>query len=437
MDILTLLKKQAEQVEVLSMQNEKTTIEYEANQLKTCTVAETKGTAVRVIRKGQLGFAASTDDTAMDKLAANALESATYGDKAPFSFPEAKPAPIVRTFDKAIADLPIAQLVEIGREMLDLILPIEPNARCNVSLERSIVSANIRNQKGMDVSFKTSPLSLGIEIDRIEGDDVLILFDQLGVTVWEKDYLTFVRRQVENLKMARTITSLKPGKMPVLFAPTGMLALGLPLSQGLNGKEVYKGTSPMAGKVGEKLFDEKITVVDDGTIDGKFASASYDDEGVPRRRNVLVEKGVLKSFIYDLKTAAQSGVESTGNASRGLFSPPVPLFTNLIVQPGRTPLKDILSGIDEGILVENLLGVGQGNTISGAFSNPLALAFKIVKGKIVGRVKDLSIAGNIYDLLKNVGGVSQEAQWVNSSFYVPYVLLPEMNVMAKSEGTSN
>jgi PmbA protein len=437
MDILTQLKKQAEQVEVLSMQNEKTTIEYEANQLKTCTVAETKGTAVRVIRKGQLGFAASTDDTAMDKLAANALESATYGDKAPFSFPEAKPALIVRTFDKEIADLTIARLVEIGREMLDLILPVEPNARCNISLERSIVSANIRNQKCMDVSFKTSPLSLGIEIDRIEGDDVLILFDQLGVTVWEKDYLTFVRRQVENLKMARTITSLKPGKMPVLFAPTGMLALGLPLSQGLNGKEVYKGTSPMAGKVGEKLFDEKITVVDDGTIDGKFASASYDDEGVPRRRNVLVEKGVLKSFIYDLRTAAQSGVESTGNASRGLFSPPVPSFTNLVVQPGRTPLKDILSGIDEGILVENLLGVGQGNTISGAFSNPLALAFKIVKGKIVGRVKDLSIAGNIYDLLKNVGGVSQEAQWVNSSFYVPYVLLPEMNVMAKSEGTSN
>ena len=88
MDILTQLKKEAEQVEVLSLQNEKTTVEYEANQLKTCTVAETKGTAVRVIRKGRLGFAASTDDTVMDKLAANALESASYGDEAPFSFPD-------------------------------------------------------------------------------------------------------------------------------------------------------------------------------------------------------------------------------------------------------------------------------------------------------------------------------------------------------------
>ena len=431
MDILTQLKKEAEQVEVLSLQNEKTTVEYEANQLKTCTVAETKGTAVRVIRNGQLGFSASTDETVINKLAANALESAAYGDKAPFSFPDPKPGPAVRTFDKAVADLPIARLVEMGKEILDLVLRVEPDARCNIGLERSIVTASIRNQKGLDVSFQTSPLSLGLEIDRIEGDDVLILYDQFGATVWDNDYLDFARNLVEKLKKARTITSIQPGKMPVLFAPTGTLALGLPLSQGLNGKEVYKGTSPIKDKIGEKLFDEKITIIDDGTIDGKFASASYDDEGVPRRRNVLVEKGVLKGFVYDLKTAAQSGVESTGNASRGLFNPPEPSFTNFVIQPGQTPLNDILSGIDEGIIVEDLLGIGQGNIISGAFSNPLALAFKVEKGEIVGRVKDLSIAGNIYDLLKNVAAVSKEAQWVYNTFYAPYILIPEMNVAGK------
>jgi PmbA protein len=432
MDILTQLKKQAEQVEVLSLQSEKTTVEYEANQLKTCTVAETKGTAVRVIRKGRLGFSASTDETSLEKLAANALESSAYGDKAQFSFPDSQPAPIVRTFDRAIADLPIARLVEIGKEILDLVLPVEANLRCNIGLERSIVTASIRNQTSLDVSFQTSPFSLGVEIDRVEGDDVLIVYDQLGTSLWEKDYLDFARRLVEKLKQARTITSIKPGKMPVLFSPTGSLALGLPLSQGLNGKEVYKGTSPVRGKLGEKLFDEKITLMDDGTIDGKFASAAYDDEGVPHRCNVLIENGVLKGFIYDLKTAAQSGVASTGNGSRQLFSPPDSSFTNLAIQPGQTPLKDILAGIDEGILVEDLLGVGQGNTISGAFSNPLALAFKIEKGEIVGRVKDLSIAGNVYDLLKEVAAVSREAQWVYSTIYAPYILLPEMNVAGKA-----
>jgi len=153
---------------------------------------------------------------------------------------------------------------------------------------------------------------------------------------------------------------------------------------------------------------------------------------VPHRRNALVEKGVLKGFIYDLKTAAQYGVESTGNASRSLFNPPEPSFTNLVIQPGDTPLKDMIARMNEGIIVEDLLGIGQGNIISGAFSNPLALAFKVEKGEIVGRVKDLSIGGNIYELLKDVAAVSQEAQWVSSTFYAPYVLIPEMNVAGKS-----
>lgn len=432
MELLSQLKGQAEQVEVCDLQTEKTIVEYESNQLKTCTVAETRGHAVRVIRKGRLGFAASSDDSAANKLAANALESAAYGDPAVFSFPETQPAPVVRTYDQAIADLPIQRLVDIGREILELVLPVEPNARCNISLERSISTTRIRNHKGLDVSFTTSPISLGFEIDRIEGDDVLILFDQFGTTIWDKDYLLFARRLVDKLKKATRLTTLKPGKMPVLFAPSGTLALSLPLSEGLNGKEIHKGTSPLAGKVGEKLFDEKITLLDDGTLDGRFASASYDDEGVPHRRNRLIDKGVVKGFIYDLKTAAQAGVESTGNASRSLFTPPAPAYTSLVLQPGTTPFKNILAGVQYGILVEDLLGLGQGNTISGAFSNPLALAYKIEKGEIVGRVKDLSIAGNVYDLLKNVEAISAESQWVYGTFNTPYVLIPEMNVAGKN-----
>ncbi len=431
MNILELLKKQAEQVEVLSMTNEKTTVEFEANQLKTSTVSETKGTAARVIRKGKLGFSASTDDSKMEKLAANALESAAYGDEVIFSFPNQKPAPAVRTFDEVVAELSIPHMVEMGKEMLDLVLAVEPEARCNIGFERSLVKASIRNQTGLDISFKTSPLSMGIEIDRISGDDVLILFDTLGTSVWENDYLDTVQRLVDQLKLARRLTTIKPGKMPVLFSPTGSLALALPLSQGLNGKEVHRGASPLRERIGEKILDEKITVVDDGTIEGKFASAGYDDEGVPRQRNVLIDRGVLKGFVYDLKTAAQSGVESTGNASRGLFNPPAPALTNFVIQPGSTPLKDIIAGIDEGIIVESLLGLGQGNIISGAFSNPLALAFKIEKGEITGRVKDLSIAGNIYEVLKDVAAVSRESQWVFNSYQMPYILIPEMNVAGK------
>ena len=335
------------------------------------------------------------------------------------------------TYDPTITELPIPRLVEIGQEIVDLILEAEPDALVNVSLERGVQHASIRNQAGLDITFQRSPLSISFEISRIQGDDVLLLYDVAGTTVWQEDPLEPARRLVRHLEMARTNAAIRSGRMPVLFSPTGALVLGLPLMMGFNGKNVYTGISPMKGKIGDKLFDDKLTIVDDATLDGKFGSAAYDDEGMAHRRNALIQDGVLKSFVYDLKTAAQSGVKSTGNGSRGLFSPPSPSPTNLVFQAGQTPLADMIAGIEKGLLVENVLGLGQGNVISGAFSNSVSLAFKIEKGEIVGRVKDVSLAGNVYDLLQDVSAVSQESEWVYTNFHLPYVLLPDMNVVAQ------
>ena len=431
MDILKLLQAKAEQAEVVQLRSEATTIEFEANRFKTSKVEETSGIAARVVCNGRLGFSASSDEKALDRLVTNVLESAAFGDQVPITFPGPQAASKVKTFDPAIPELPVARLVEIGQEIVDLIMAVEPAAQVNVILNRGVQETKIQNQAGVEASFRRSPLSIGASVARIEGDDVLILYDMLGTTAWDKDYLAFAHRLVDKLKLARTLTTVRSGKMPVLFSPTGSLVLGLPLMEGLNGKNVFTGVSPLRDKVGEQLFDDKVTIIDDATLDGRFSSAPYDDEGVPHSQNVLVERGVLKGFLYDLKTAAQSGVESTGNGSRQLFNPPSPEPTNLILAGGTTPLADMIAGIDEGLLVEDILGLGQGNIISGAFSNPLSLAFKIEKGEIVGRVKDLSIAGNVYDLLKQVTAVSRETLWVYGGLCMPYVLLPEMNIVAK------
>jgi PmbA protein len=431
MDLLSALQQQADQVEVVEIESEATQVGFEANRLKSSQIEGTKGVAVRVVVDGRLGFAASSDMSALDKLMANALESAAYGDEIAIAFPGPQEAPEVVTYDQAIVDLPIARLVEIGQEITDYVLQIEPDTQVNVTLERGIQRASIRNQAGANVSFERSPLSVFLEVQRVKGDDVLIMYDMKGTTVWDEDYMAFVRQIGEKLEQAKRSAAIRSGHMPVLFAPQGALVLGLPLMLGINGKNVYTGISPMRDKVGTKLFDEKLTLIDDATIDGKFDSAAYDDEGVAHRRNVLVEKGVLHGFLYDLKTAVQSGVESTGNASRGLFNPPSPSPTNLVFASGDTPLAGVIAGIDEGLLVEDVLGLGQGNIISGAFSNSLSLAFKIEKGEIVGRVKDVSIAGNVYELLREVAAVSQENKWVYNSMRLPYILLPDMNVVAK------
>ncbi len=433
MDILKQLISLAEQVEVVNLRSESTTVEFEANRLKTSKVEETRGLAVRVVRDGKLGFAASSDESALDKLSANVLESAAYGDPVPLQFPAAQPPPQVVTYDRMIAELSIPKMVEIGHEILDLILEVDPQVRVNISLERGENELTLRNHTGAEAVVRRSPLSIGVEVDRIEGDDIMIMEAMTGTTVWDADYLAFARQIGENLKLSQRLTTIQSGKMPVLFSPLGALVLGLPLMEGVNGKNVYTGISPLKGKVGEQLFDEKISLVDDATLDGRYSSASYDDEGVPHRRNMVIDKGRLNLFLYDLNTAARAGLESTGNGSRSLFSPPMPNPTNLILEAGDTSLKDMLASIEHGLLVEDVLGLGQGNIISGAFSNPLSLAFKIEKGEIVGRVKNAAIAGNVYELLKDVAAVSQEQQWVYNNFSLPYILLPEMNVVAKED----
>ena len=432
MDVRDALGGRAERYEVMELREEVTTVEYEANRLKTCSVAETSGSALRVVAGGREGFSASTKAGSEERLAAAALESAAYGDEAVFSFAAPAPGARVRCFDSKVADMGVERFAEIGRELVELALAEEPEARCDAGVYRSLVETRIRGSGGLDSSWRSSPIFIWLNINRIEGDDILMLFDQLGTTVWEEDYSAFARRLVGKLARSRRLDTIKPGRMPVLFAPAGALALAFPVMQALNGKEVLKGGSPLAGKIGQRLFDPKLSFVDDGTVDGRYGSAPYDAEGVPRRRNVLVDRGELRGFIYDLRTAAKAGAETTGSASRELFfRPPEPGFSNFSIEAGKTPLADMIAGIDEGILVEDLLGLGQGNILSGAFSNPLSLAFKIEKGEIVGRVKGLAIAGNVYEVLKDVAAVSGETGRVYGSFEMPWVLLEDMSVAGK------
>lgn len=430
--MLERLMKKAEQAELFEIDSEATKIGFEANKLKSFEVEETRGIAARVVVDGRLGFAASSDLSANDKLIANALESARHGDALPaFRFPSPHPGPQVQVYDPTQAALPTERLLEMGREMIAIVLEADAEAHVNIELERRVRRTSVSNSAGVEVTVQKAPLSIVMIVERVHGDDVMLLFRYFSTAAWNEDYCAFAREIADKLRLAQRTTTLSSGRMPVLFSPNGAAALALPLMQGLDGKNAYRAISPMAGKVGEQLFDEKLTVADDPTLDGRPGSSSHDDEGLPRQRRPLVERGVLRGFLYDLKTATQAGAEPTGSGSRSLFSPPSPAFSNMVVEPGETPVAEIIAGIEEGLLVEDPLGLGQGNIISGAFSNNLSLAFKIEGGEIVGRVKDVSIAGNIYQDLRCVEALSRESEWVYGGASLPYILLPELNVVTK------
>ncbi len=429
--MLERLMERAEQAEVFEIDSEATKIGFKANKLKSFKVEETRGLAARVVVDGRLGFAASSDMTAVDRLIQNVLESARYGDEIPLQFPEPQPGPEAQIYDPELASLSTDRLIEMGNEMIETVLEADDEASVRVDLTRRVRETTVRNSQGAEAVVRKAPLSIMMEVERVRGDDVFTLFEYFASATLDQGYRSFVDRIAEKLRLARRSASLGSGRMPVLFAPSGAPVLGLPLIQGLNGKNAYRGISPMTGREGEQLFDEKLTVVDDPTLDGRPGSSSHDDEGVPRRRNVLIDKGRLTGFVYDLKTAALTGTESTGNGERGLFSPPSPSFSNMVVEVGELPVDEIIAEIDEGLLAESPLGLGQGNVISGAFSNNLSLAFKIEGGEIVGRVKDVSVAGNIYEDLQEIAAVSQESAWVYGGIRLPYILLSDLNVVTR------
>ncbi|MBN1483199.1 MAG: TldD/PmbA family protein [Chloroflexia bacterium] len=429
--MLEHLQQQAEQAEVFEIASEATQIGFEANQMRSFEVTETRGIAVRVVRQGRLGFAASSNLEAKDQLATNALESARYGPKLTLQFPPPQPAAEVQVYDPRLAALSIERLVEMGREIIDLIRQADPDAHVNIDLQRQVRRTALRNSAGSEVETQKTPLSLQLSVQRVRGDDVLLTFDYFSTAIWDDNYLAFARRVAEKLRLAQQPATLASGRQPVLFSPSSAPMLGLPLLLALDGKEVHRGVSPLAGRVGEQIFDPQLTLLDDPHLPGRPGSAAYDDEGTPCRRQSLIENGVLQGFIYDLKTAAQTGSAPTGNGQRGLFSPPQPGFSNLVWIAGQTPLADMIAGIDEGLWVESPLGLGQGNVISGAFSNSLSLAFKIEKGEIVGRVKDVSVAGNVYQDLRRIAAISRESEWVYGGFCLPHILLDGLNVVTK------
>jgi len=275
-----------------------------------------------------------------------------------------------------------------------------------------------------------------VDITRIAGDDVLMVYDQYVAAdlPGAADLDALVRSVATRLDLALTVVGPPEGALPVIFTPAGLSAILLPLEQALSGKAVLQGVSPLGEKLGSRVFDERFSLTDDPLAQGRAGSRPCDDEAVASRTLPLVEKGVVRAFIYDLETAARAGTASTGHGRRGVFGKPRIAYTNLVVGMDRKrktengiPGGGLAAGIQDGLIVEDLIGVGQGNVIAGGFSHPVALAYRVERGAITGRVKDAAVAGNVYELLKKVGGFGNDGRWLGTRF-APSLLLEGVSV---------
>ena len=204
----------------------------------------------------------------------------------------------------------------------------------------------------------------------------------------------------------------KTAKVPVVFDPLVANSILDHIFEGVNGDSVYRGASFLAGKLGEKIAGDQVTVIDDGTMPGGFGTSPFDGEGVPSRRTVVIENGVLKSYLLNTYTAKKLGLKTTGNASRGLAGTPGIGPGNYFLQPGSRTPQQIIAQIPEGLYVTEFLGHGV-NLVTGDYSRG-ASGLWISGGELTYPVEEITVAGNLKELFFNISEIGNDLEFRGS-----------------------
>jgi PmbA protein len=242
----------------------------------------------------------------------------------------------------------------------------------------------------------------------------------------QRDYWYSVARSLAKLDPAeqvgkeaarRTVRRLgarkaKTAHVPVVLDPMVANSILEHIFEGVNGDSVYRGASFLAGKLGEQIAGNNITVIDDGTIVGGFGTSPFDGEGIPTRRTVVIENGVLKSYLLNTYTAKKLGLETTANASRGLAGTPGIGPGNYFLQAGTKTPQQIIGDIKDGLYVTEFLGMGV-NLVTGDYSRG-ASGMWIVNGELAYPVEEITVAGNLKDIFKNISEIGSDLEFRGS-----------------------
>jgi len=242
----------------------------------------------------------------------------------------------------------------------------------------------------------------------------------------QRDYWYSVARSLARLDPAeqvgreaarRTLRRLgarkaKTAHVPVVLDPMVANSMLEHIFEGVNGDSVYRGASFLAGKLGQRIAGSNITVIDDGTMIGGFGTSPFDGEGIPTRRTIVIENGVLKSYLLNTYTAKKLGLETTANASRGLAGTPGIGPGNYFLQAGAKSPQQIIGDIKDGLYVTEFLGMGV-NLVTGDYSRG-ASGLWIVNGELAYPVEEITVAGNLKDIFNNISEIGSDLEFRGS-----------------------
>ena len=392
---LETARKQGAATAKLSFRNqERTYVRFENGRMKDTGSQQRLGYEVEVVIDGRVGRAGGNRLDMLDEMIAQAVTLTRVGSVAHFdAYPPAGEVADVKLHAQRTVDLTREEMVSACDAVLAPLREKGGDAYLYSSANRTEDEGLVVTTGGVCHATRRTGWSLSGSIMRTEDTDVL----QAGFgRSWRDrnelfDPPAVADRILTDLSWAQRPAEAPTGKVPVVLPPEAFRYLLGAVLAGIHGRSVARGESPLAGRLGQQVLDEKLTIVDRPHMAYADGAREIDADGIPTRGLTLFEGGTLKTFLYDLDSAGLAGAEPTGNDDCRPY--------NVVVTPGPSTSEELIAGIDDGLLVRNLIGFGQGNILNGDFSCNVGLGFRIRGGEVVGRVKNTMLAGNVYDLL--------------------------------------
>ncbi len=426
--LLKLAMQKADQAEVYYTENNKDSIEFNDSKLENADSSLSSGIALRVIKDGRIGLAHTRNLLDPAAMVDQALLAAKNGMKIGFDFPNTTEVKSIDTFGLGIEKLDKMELIHKSQEMLAYIRS-KTEGQINAGIGFSTRSARLINSAGTDLSSKRSHFQVF----------AMMIFPGTGSGLYcfslGKDYQWLQRDEIdemiEQFKISKTEYVPDTGKYPVIFSFNSPHALVSRLEAAFAPVNIHNQISPLCNREGEMILSTKFNLSQEPHAPNMIGSTGFDDEGTPTRNLHFFEKGVFKAIPTDLNYAEKLKREPTGNGFRfGIGTMPSPETTNLCIGTGDKSLGDMISSIKKGVLVQSLMGAHSGNVLNGDFSVGVSTGFMIVDGKLVGRVKDCMLSGNVYESLNNIAEIENKAQNFGTQM-VPSIMIDGVSVAGK------
>jgi PmbA protein len=439
-DICSFVLKEAEKngadyCEAYGVSNKESEVFIENNDLKQSKSQSTAGLGIRVFVNGSLGFS-FTNVMRKEHLRNAVIQAIKLARVSPAdkfnSMPFSLTAKLLSgIYDRKAESFSASDAVKMAVDMLDTAKAYDTRVSVDSgNFTGSVMTHALHNSNGIRRKETISAFSWSIMGMAIDGSEVSNFDFQFGGTHNVKDIDVYstsreFAKSVINSLGSRKIESFK-GEM--ILTPSAITELIHDvLAYSVNSQMVQKEASKFKGQLDKLVSSDLLTLIDDATNVNGLGASSFDREGVPHQCNVIIEKGILKKFLYDTYTSNKDNTQSTGNAGGSPKSPPVVSTTNVIIKAGESKVENLISEMDRGIMINRFSG--NVNPVNGDFSGVVKGGHYIDKGNIEYAIKEVMVAGNVFDALNDLTGVSKEQKILSDSI-LPYMRFANVSFTA-------